>query len=474
MNTEKPNKPSFRLARVGESEELYQQAEIIMLNGEQPARTMNRRDFIGTSITATAALAFLNGCSPEAQNVTTGKYPTIGTRGPLLNAHKEGVCSVCISQDGTLLASNDYGGVIKIWSLAEGRLLKKLNSQDRSCGNLIIYAENDPQTNLAKQKLISGIRYGDIRVWTLPDGELLKTLKGHIKNVPRNYAIHASADGRLLAAGFSKGEINVWNNGEVKTLPTSPHVGIISAVWISSSGDLLAISSAGAIALWELPDGKLKKWLHTRDDRIVTITMSPNGKLLVAGKNNGYVDLWNLPDGNLIKSLHVTNNVLPVRAVAISPDNKCLVAGDDKANIRLWSLPEGTLVKTLQGHTDYISSISISPDGKFFASGSYDKTIRLWSLPDGELISCLADLEDSPDSVKGAVFSVANGTGGMITYTLPCGSAIPAGATCSCNCVPGSIKPPPPVRRCSHSSNTSRPSGGRGGGRCICMAVRCR
>jgi hypothetical protein len=97
-----------------------------------------------------------------------------------------------------------------------------------------------------------------------------------------------------------------------------------------------------------------------------------------------------------------------------------------------------------------------------------DKTIRLWSIPDGGLVSCLMDLADTPESVKGMVFSVPGENGRTITYTLPCGSALPDDATCSCNCVPGAIKPPPPSR-------STAPSGGGGcrhGTRCVCMAVR--
>ncbi len=33
-------------------------------------------------------------------------------------------------------------------------------------------------------------------------------------------------------------------------------------------------------------------------------------------------------------------------------------------------------------------------------------------------------------------------TGQIVTYTMPCGSPIPPGATCTCNCVPSAAAPP--------------------------------
>ncbi|NWJ49151.1 MAG: hypothetical protein HXX08_25115, partial [Chloroflexi bacterium] len=69
---------------------------------------------------------------------------------------------------------------------------------------------------------------------------------------------------------------------------------------------------------------------------------------------------------------------------------------------------------------------------KILASGSNDGSIKLWSIPDGKILTALMDLAANTSDVKGVSFKQ-----GDITYTLPCGSAIPAGAVCTCNCVAG-------------------------------------
>ena len=55
-------------------------------------------------------------------------------------------------------------------------------------------------------------------------------------------------------------------------------------------------------------------------------------------------------------------------------------------------------------------------------------------------------------------FTHSDSYGQTITYTLPCGSPIPPGAVCTCNCVPGSYVPSRP--KSSRSRSRSRSGGG--------------
>jgi hypothetical protein len=60
----------------------------------------------------------------------------------------------------------------------------------------------------------------------------------------------------------------------------------------------------------------------------------------------------------------------------------------------------------------------------------------------------LFDPVANDQSAKGVAFRVLDPTTGRtVTYTLPCGSPIPPGATCVCNCVPGTASPPPDIQR---------------------------
>ena len=118
--------------------------------------------------------------------------------------------------------------------------------------------------------------------------------------------------------------------------------------------------------------------------------------------------------------------------------------------IELWSLSEGIHLHTLKGHSNPVMSVAISPDGSLLVSGGADKTIKLWGLPDGEYVMDLIDISASTTNFEGIQYSPDDTGEGVIT--LPCGSPIPAGTTCICNCVQGSS--------CSCAGHTSSSGGG--------------
>jgi len=99
--------------------------------------------------------------------------------------------------------------------------------------------------------------------------------------------------------------------------------------------------------------------------------------------------------------------------------------------------------KSIRAHKNSVRSISFSPDGKLLASGSDDETIKLWDVASGKVLSEFFDPAVTPEDCQAGRFEFVNEYGQVVTYTLPCGSPIPPGATCICNCIPGSYKPAP-------------------------------
>jgi hypothetical protein len=105
--------------------------------------------------------------------------------------------------------------------------------------------------------------------------------------------------------------------------------------------------------------------------------------------------------------------------------------------------------KDIKAHKDFLGSVSFSPDGKLLASGSRDNTIKLWGVATGKLLPSFFDPEATEKDCKGVTFKYVNEYGEVVTYTLPCGSPIPPGATCLCNCIPGSYAPSGGGRICT-------------------------
>jgi len=324
----------------------------------------------------------------------------------------------------------------------------------------------------------------------LPDGKLLKTFSEPTVSVN---ALVITPDGNTLASGSGDGIIKLRSLPDGKLIATlTEHKGFVADLTVSPDGKILVSGSDASTNFWALPEGQFLK--TGRGSTAKSLAITPNGKTLVSGKI-----LRDFPDDKETNKLQCEDRgkLLPTAeaiSVAITPDGAMLALGSRDYNISLWSLPQRQCLAILKGHKGEVSSLTITADGQTLASASADSTIKLWSLPDGKFLATLEghktevnSLAVTPDGKmlisgdsagviilwnwverkihsflfdravneskqKGITYNVYNKiTGQTLTYTLPCGSPIPPGAVCTCNCVPGtySIPKPPAPRRSS-------------------------
>jgi WD40 repeat protein len=430
--------PRYELARVY-SDGTQESAEILPITRVPWDAKMNRRGFLGVGVTAASVLAALGNTETvlgaDEKKLENDKFDSDspGLDCGEAQAHTKGVSALTISPDGRILVSGGDDHIIKLWSLPEGNLLKTLEGHPGGRVNALVI---NPEGNI----LASGCSDKTIKLWRLPDGKLLKTLT---ENTAAVVTLVITPDGKFLIAAGGVHTINMWSlpNGDFfKTLhdrnewPTD--------LAITSDGKTLATGGGieYTINLWNLPEGNLLKTINSKI-RVGGLAITPDDKILISGSDQGSVSFWALPDGRLLKTIE--DHTYGDTELAISPDGKILASGGYgfEHSIKLWELPTGRLIKLIHGHMKYVYALAITPDGKILASGSEDHTIKLWSLPEGRFKTCLIDLKVSPDTSKGTTYEAQNAHGQIITYTLPCGSPIPAGAVCTCNCVSaGSFK----------------------------------
>ena len=225
---------------------------------------------------------------------------------------------------------------------------------------------------------------------------------------------------------------------------------------------LLSALLSGCASLSKMSGADSCKDIKAHNSFVLSISFNPDGKLLASGSYDKTIKLWEVPSGKLIKTLE--GHEADVKSVSFSPDGKLLASGSKDKTIKLWEVPSGKLIKTLKGHKNWVKSVSFSPDGKLLASGSYDKTIKLWEVPSGKLLSVFFDPKVTEEDCKGVTFKYINEYGQVVTYTLPCGSPIPPGATCICNCIPGSLPRPTPSPGGTYQYCTCVPV-------CVCIPV---
>jgi len=113
--------------------------------------------------------------------------------------HKEGICSLAFSKDGTMFISSSVDKTIKLWDIGTKKLVKTFNGHSNTVDGVCF----SPDGSL----IASGSSDKTVKLWDRKSGSLLKTLIGHQANI---LDVAFSPDGNLLVSISEDKKIKFW------------------------------------------------------------------------------------------------------------------------------------------------------------------------------------------------------------------------------------------------------------------------
>ncbi|MBM4067594.1 MAG: hypothetical protein FJ271_01425 [Planctomycetes bacterium] len=234
------------------------------------------------------------------------------------------------------------------------------------------------------RKVAFGGADNSVRIWDVASGRELRKLDGHTGRV---WAIAFAPDGRRLASAGFDNQVLLWDVGTGREIRRfSGHTDYVRSLSFSRDGRrLLSAGDDRMVRLWNVETGKEITAFPGHDHFVWSVAFAPDGKHGLSGSLDRSLRYFDLADSaSLSQGLKLTGHADTVLGAACSPDGRRALSGSTDKTLKLWDLKTGQPVRTFSGHTGYVHSVAFSPDGRRALSAGQDRTVRLWDVITGK------------------------------------------------------------------------------------------
>jgi WD40 repeat protein/DNA-binding SARP family transcriptional activator len=295
--------------------------------------------------------------------------------------------AVSYSPDGRRLAVGSQKGVVTIFGIPSGRVLRRF----RLGAAAAIVAFSPDGSSLAVGTINPAGPNDHVVILDASTGatrQIGQGLAAPTNTVFNNFAF--SADGSVLFFPGAPGVVRWnWRTGGKRVLQRSPigPVGSelgLNVVALSPDGRRLAVGGSPGLALLDAATGRV---LATADlhRTVFWVAFSPNGSQLAVASGAALPGSYDdgtiaLLDPRTLAVQRVLRRIYgnTFTAVAFSPGGTRLAYGGGDGSAGVLELPSGALSIALRGHVTNVFQVSFSPDGRHLATAAADGTTLLW------------------------------------------------------------------------------------------------
>jgi len=251
---------------------------------------------------------------------------------------KTGINHCQFSPDGSVLFTGGLDGCIRVWSTADGKLLREHDAGSDTAPATAVYAF-----------VLS--RDGKLIAWCGRTGGILPShiviARTDTLEVLRRIPAHEN-DGRILAAypgGFCSGAadrtVKFWDWDTIKPHHTVRLRGMSRALAVSRDGKHIAVTGVATITVHQLAGHRVAGTpVHFRGHRkrIECVDFSPDGARLASASSDGTLRIWDVASGTCLRTFGLKLGEL--HWVSYSPDGLTLAYSSVKGDIGLLDLDD--------------------------------------------------------------------------------------------------------------------------------------
>jgi WD40 repeat protein len=330
-------------------------------------------------------------------DVATGQFLTALPQSSWVDA-------VALWSNPAIAATGHDDGVIRLWDVASGKMLRELGGHDRPISVLAYSADGSRLASAGEDRIIC--------IWETATGRHLGTLSRHTDHIQD---LAWRPDGKILVSAGWDRTARVWDIERFEpVILLNTHDDQVTALAFSPDGGLLvSADSANGIRVWEPIAGKELHFLGKHDDEVRCLTFNANGSMLASAGADRVIRFWDPHHGRLLSGHGQA--VLPRSSIGLLHAGKGLASSCGGGGLQVWHVESGK--PCLQGYqSPYVTSLAVSPDGRWLATGLDGRRVQLWQSE--PLKSCkilkgmageIGELCFSPDSRQLACVSRDDG-----------------------------------------------------------------
>ncbi|MBX3460716.1 MAG: protein kinase [Planctomycetes bacterium] len=286
----------------------------------------------------------------------------------VLEGHRGPVLAVAFSPDGKRLASAGADASVRIWQVETGQLLHTM------------WGHTDRVVALAftKDFVISAARDNTVRGWNPETG-----LEQYRTELPASAAAMVlSPDGTVLVVADGKRGLHVLTPaGEVTRSFEFDGVNFPTALAFDPDSKALWCAGSRGLARHFGLTGERLGEFRGEERRIVSLAVSADGEVLVAGSVDHPTTLYQTADGAVIRKIN--GHFSTTAAVAFHADGKRLLSCGDDSQLRLWWLEDGTELRRFHTDDSPTRAMAFSPNGRLLATAPSYGGLRVWDARSG-------------------------------------------------------------------------------------------
>jgi WD40 repeat protein len=315
--------------------------------------------------------------------------------------HFAGFYTVAVSADGKRFVNGEPPVVREVGT---GKEVRRLAAGGLPAGGAAVVGHASLSADggrAARGAAVNG--RGTVTVWGVDSGEVVFAAA----DLWAGQAVAVlSPDGKRVAVRTTgvpaynpgpRGEVRVYEVDGGKELfrgaatPWAAGGGIGSAAF-SPDGKVLAASFGdGVVDVWDVPAGKPRPPLLGRTGQGQHVAFSPDGKALAAVAADGAVQRWAAADGKPLGTTDPPAGQIIPGGVVFAGADRVLAWGSVNACPVVWEVPSGKLLTPpLPEHTGAVRSVAFAAGGKEVVTAGHDGRVVRWDAATGKPLGSVA------------------------------------------------------------------------------------